>query len=156
MSTLDDRVAALEAAVGRLQDQLEISHLIASYGPAVDRLDGDEAADLWTDNGTYETSGQTFSGRDELTGIVAFGPHPGLVAAGCAHVNSAPLIVLDGDQAVARTYSRVYRRASGAWVVERLSANRWELSRTPQGWRVVRRVNRLLDGDEAARALLNP
>ena len=154
MKMLEDRIVALEAALTGLQDQLEITHLITAYGPAVDRLDGEEVADLWSDEGTYETAGQVFSGRKELAGLVAFGPHPDLVATGCAHINSAPLITVDGDAAVARTYSRVYRRAGGAWVVERLSANRWELARLPEGWRIKRRVNRLLDGDEAARQLL--
>ncbi len=154
MTTLEDRIEALERRVRRLIDELEIGRLIAAYGPAVDSLQGDVAADIWTADGTYETAGRIFSGRDELAGIVDFGPHPGLVASGCAHVNSAPVIVVDGDVAAARTYSRVYRRAGGAWVVERLSANAWTLVREAGGWRVRSRINRLLDGDEAARDLL--
>jgi hypothetical protein len=38
--------------------------------------------------------------------------------------------------------------------VFRVSSNRWELRKSDGQWRVQRRTNRLLDGDEAARALL--
>ena len=37
--------------------------------------------------------------------------------------------------------------------MERVSSNRWELQRTPQGWKVSRRINRLMKGDEESRRL---
>jgi hypothetical protein len=42
-------------------------------------------------------------------------------------------------------------REGAVW---RVAANRWELLRTPAGWRVTARTNRLLDGTEEARDLL--
>ena len=62
----------------------------------------------------------------------------------------------DGDEAVAVTHSVVLRHDGAHWIAVRVSANRWELRRTETGWRVHTRVNRLLDGDERARALLAP
>jgi hypothetical protein len=35
-----------------------------------------------------------------------------------------------------------------------MTANRWELVRTPQGWKIKRRTIRALDGSQPARDLL--
>jgi hypothetical protein len=65
-----------------------------------------------------------------------------------------PHIVLDGDTAVATSYSRLYRRDGDNFRVWRVGANRWEFVRTADGWRVKNRVNRVLNGGEEPRALL--
>lgn len=38
--------------------------------------------------------------------------------------------------------------------IHRVGANRWELKRTKDGWKVTRRTLRPLDGSEGARELL--
>jgi hypothetical protein len=48
----------------------------------------------------------------------------------------------------------VFRKAGAAWEPYRAAANEWQLRRTPAGWRVVRRINRLLDGAAEARELI--
>jgi hypothetical protein len=53
-STLEARLAALEAKVQRLTDKIELYQLTASYGPAVDSGSAQVAADLWTDDGLYD------------------------------------------------------------------------------------------------------
>lgn len=83
-------------------------------------------------------------------------PHRTYVANGCAHVVSLPQVTIDGDDAVARNHSRVYLHDGDHWRVERASANRWELKRSTTGWKVVRRINKLLDGNPEAQALLAP
>ena len=55
---------------------------------------------------------------------------------------------------MATCYSRVYRHGDDGYWVWRVSANRWELVRTPDGWRVKRRVNRTLNGQPDARNIL--
>lgn len=154
MTSLEDRLAALEARTRHLEDQLAITQLLAAYGPAVDSLSGDDAAALWVEDGTYEAGEYVFAGRAALAGLVDIANHRAWVAQGCAHVVGLPLVAIDGDTAVARGYSRVYIHEGGQWRIHRASANRWELRRTPEGWKVVHRVNRLLDGDEGARELL--
>jgi hypothetical protein len=68
-----------------------------------------------------------------------------------------PLTVqVEGDRASARGHSVVFRHGAGGFEAYRVSANRWTLVRTGQGWRVAHRANALLDGDEAARILLSP
>ena len=80
--------------------------------------------------------------------------HHAYVEAGGAHVMSLPRIVIDGNEARATGYSRLYLKHGDHWRVERASANHWTLVRSDQGWKVQRRVNRLLSGSEEARSLL--
>ena len=44
--------------------------------------------------------------------------------------------------------------ASRGYRAHRVGANRWELKRTAQGWKIKRRTLRQLDGSEPARELL--
>jgi len=48
----------------------------------------------------------------------------------------------------------VYRHEAGTFTVWRVSANHWECARIDGQWKVTRRTNRLLDGNEAARDIL--
>jgi hypothetical protein len=77
-----------------------------------------------------------------------------LISQGCAHVQTAPIVLIDGDEGVVTTYSQVFLHGEQGHQVWRVSANRWECRRTPDGWRLTRRVNRAIDGSPAARALL--
>lgn len=71
---------------------------------------------------------------------------------------TAPQITLDGDRATVRSYSQlIVRRAStDGFAVARLTANQWELIRTDDGWRVERRIARMVDGSAEPRDLLRP
>lgn len=154
MSDLAAEVAALSKRLQVLEDQQEIIQLIATYGPAVDSLSGDALIDLWTEDGIYDVGGMApFIGSD-VVDVVEAAIHRSFVAAGCAHVQGLPLVHVDGDRAIATSVSRVYVCDGDQWLVERVSANRWELARTPAGWRATYRVNRLLNGSEEAQELL--
>jgi hypothetical protein len=48
----EDRIAALERRLQRLEDERDITRLIASYGPLVDAGDAGGAAAPLTDDGT--------------------------------------------------------------------------------------------------------
>ncbi len=153
---LSARLAALEARLAALEDEAAITRLIATYGPAVDSLTNAPLADLWTEDAVYDTGAQVFVGREAIAALTGVETHRAFVEKGCAHVLSLPLITVDGDRAVAINHSRVYVREGEGWIVARASANCWDLVRTPAGWRVARRVNRLLNGSAEARALLVP
>ena len=73
----------------------------------------------------------------------------------------------NGDTAVAISYLQVLtpdREAepvelsghglSSGYRIHRLGANRWDLKRTKDGWKVARRVYRILDGGEEAPEML--
>lgn len=143
-----------ERRLRALEDRAEISELIARYGPAVDRGDADALSALWAPGGTYQFD-DTVLDADGIRALTSIPTHVEYMRRGCAHIVSAPQIDIDGDAAVAVTHSVVMLHDGDRWIGERVSANRWELRRLPEGWRVRRRRNRLLDGAAAARVLLS-
>ncbi|MDT5027865.1 MAG: hypothetical protein QOE61_4291 [Micromonosporaceae bacterium] len=156
MSDIAETVAALEARVAALEDRLAIYQLMATYGPAVDSGSGHIAGALWTEDGVYDAGVGVFVGSDRIAEMVHGEPHSSYIGGGCAHLVGAPHIVVDGDRAVATTYSQLLFRdeAADGYRIWRVTANRWEWVRTAGGWRVSSRTNRPLDGNEEARALL--
>lgn len=135
---------------------LAVQQLVLGYGPAVDSGTADAAASRWAEDGSYDFQDGVLEGREAVLAMVLGAAHQGLIARGAAHVLTTPHIVVDGDRAVATCYSLLHRYDGKAWVVSRVSANRWELERSEHGWQVTERVNRLLDGSAQARALLEP
>jgi len=156
MTSDDDRFRALEARLSHLEDILAIYQLLSAYGPAVDRGDAEAAAAYWLEEGLYDWGGGIAEGAAGLKDMVASERHQSMIAAGAGHVLSQPHITIEGDRATALCYTRLYRREGEVFVLARLSINRWELERRPEGWRVKTRINRLLDGSPAARAVLTP
>ena len=150
----DDRLLALEARIRLLEDQFAIHRLVNSWGPAVDTGDSSTAAALFTDDGVLESDLSRLVGPDPVAAMVESDGQQSLIRDGCAHVQAFPLVAIDGDSATATGYSRVYRYRNGAHEIWRVSANRWEFRRTPNGWRITRHVNHVIDGGPEARDLL--
>ena len=149
-------VADLERRLRRLEDEQSIRELILTYGPAADAGRADHAASLWADDGLYDwdAAGEPYAGRDAVEAMLNTDGHRGLIGSGVAHFAGPPLIRLAGDRATALTYSLIMRRdADGRYYLWRVSAVRWDLARTADGWRVRRRTNRLLDDTGAGREL---
>ena len=157
--TLLARLDALEARVRELSDIIEVSQLVAQYGPNVDSGSAEATAALWTDDGTFEAVGAiTMRGHDQIVAMVESGGHQDLILNGCGHVLTAPHVVLDGDTAFGRSYAMNIRwdeEAQRFWVA-RVSANTWRWVRTSDGWRIADRVNANLDGTAAHREILAP
>lgn len=153
-TTLEELAARVQA----LEDQLAIQQLVLAYGPAVDSGSADAVAELFTADGSYSYQADVaaLEGREAVRAMVRGRPHQGLIASGCAHVLTAPHVVVTGDTAVATCYSLLHQRTEDGYAVTRVSANRWDLVRTESGWQVARRTNRLLDGSPEARDLLAP
>lgn len=156
MSDVEATVAALEARVRELEDRMAIYELMATYGPAVDGAAREVAAGLWTEDGDYDSGVGVFEGSAGVGAMVVGDMHQGIIKGGSAHLISLPHLEVDGDRAVATCYSQLlrYDAEKAEFRVWRATANRWELVRTPGGWRVQHRVNKLLDGSEEPRALL--
>jgi len=157
MTNVEETLAELTAEVGRLRDHVAISQVIASYGPLVDTSDRIERstvlAELWTEDGIYDIGGVGSKvGRAEIAdGFVE--SHFGMVSTGVAHIMGLPFIEVDGDGATALCYSQVMVPEGERWFAWRVAANLWELERTPTGWKVARRVNRLVRDDGEAYGL---
>lgn len=147
-------IAILETRLRSVEDRLEIFQLLATYGPAVDSRSGENTAALWQKDGSYDFGDEPLQGAEAIGALVDLDTHVGYLDRGCAHVMSLPMVTVDGNRASATNYSRVYVRGEAGWCVERAGVNRWELTRTTEGWRIVNRINRLADGSSAASGLL--
>lgn len=158
MSTESDaRLDALEQRLRTVEDELAITRLVLGYGPRVDSGSAEATAALWAEGGSYEFEAglPALRGRGGLSAMVRSDAHQAHLRRGCAHVLTAPHVTVSGDSAVATCYSLMhhYVPETGIFQVSRVSANRWDLVRDDDGWHVANRTNRLLNGDEAARAL---
>jgi hypothetical protein len=154
---MEERVAVLERRVQGLEDHVAILRLINSWGPAVDTGTSRAAGALFHETGVLESDMSHLEGPAEVVAMVESDGQQALIRRGCAHVQTAPLVTVEGDRATATTYSQVYLHdedPDGGHQVWRVSANRWEFRRIPDGWRVTRRANRVLDGSGGSREIL--
>jgi hypothetical protein len=154
---LRSAVAALSSRVRELEDLIALGQLVARYGPAVDSASTAATVALWSEEGVFDIGGVGLWTGEEIGRMVVEGlEHQALVSNGVGHVLTAPLVIVDGDQARGWNYAlniRYDHEADRFWIA-RLSANTWEWRRETDGWRTVKRVNRNLDGSEEPRAML--
>jgi hypothetical protein len=145
----------LEARLRRVEDVLAIQRVVLAYGPAADAGSNALAASLWAEDGVYDWDAgiAPHEGSAAVDRLLQSEGHRGLIAAGAAHFAGPPLVEVDGDRATALVYSLVMRNEGDRYYLWRVSANRWELERTGDAWRVRRRTNRLLDGSGGGRQL---
>ena len=151
---LRDRLAALEGRVRLLEDHVAILRLVNSWGPAVDTGSSEAASALFDETGVLESDMSRLNGPGEVVAMVESDGQQALIRQGCAHVQTAPVVTVDGDRATAVTYSQVYLHTEHGHDVWRVSANQWEFRRTQGGWRVTRRVNRVIDGSPEPHQIL--
>ncbi len=149
------RLAALEERVKLLEDQLAVQKLINSWGPAVDTGNGEAAAALWTEDGVLESDLSYLVGPASIRAMVYGEGHQALIHDGSAHIPAFPIVNINGDEAHATGYTRVYRHTGDGYEVWRLSANHWELRRTGDGWRLSRRINQVIDGTGKSNEILS-
>lgn len=152
-------VEELQARVKLLEDHLEITQLVAQYGPAVDSGSSKAAGALWTEDGRFVAVPYLdMRSRAEVEAMVEWEGHQSLIQNGCGHVLTVPHVVIDGDEARGRSYALNIRwdaEADRFWVA-RVSANTWHWVRTPEGWKVKERINANLDGTPEHRQMLAP
>jgi len=153
-AALRESIAALASRVLLLEDRVAILELINRWGFAVDTGSSEFAAGLWDDDGVLESDLSRLEGPAEVAAMVESEGQQALIRQGCAHVQSAPVVTVDGDRATAITYSQVYLHTENGHDVWRVSANQWECRRTVGGWRLTRRVNRVIDGSPAPHTIL--
>jgi SnoaL-like domain len=161
-TSLEDRIRAIE-------DRLEIYNLIASHPPSADTGGSEHIAASWVEDGMFDRGENLSSprGRDMLAKQVLSPEHQAAIAGGIAHFTGLPYVEIDGDRAVVISYLQILvpqtqgdpvdvpNHGSGkGFRVHRMTANRWELVRTPQGWKFKHRALRQLDGSEPARKIL--
>ena len=160
--SLEDRIRAIE-------DRLEIYNLIASHPPSADTGGKEHVAASWVEDGVFDRGENLLgaTGNREIAAIMQTPGHQAAIRGGLAHFAGLPHIAIDGDTAVVTSYLQILtpqtsgeavevpnHGASKGFRIHRVGANRWELTRTPQGWKIKRRTLRPLDGSAPARDIL--
>lgn len=162
----DDRT--LEGRLRAVEDTLAIYHLIASHPPAADTGTDSYYRDAFASDGVIDLGGgKAANGNEAIAGVVKTPEHQAAIAGGLCHFAGLPRVELDGDRATATSYLQIITPHKGAppmevsghgtstgFRIHRVGANRWELKRTKDGWKVTRRTLRPLDGNDEARVLL--
>ena len=157
MSTaIEDRLNALEHRLQDVESQLELYQAVSTYGPAVDSLSLDLAASLWTEDGVYDIGDERFdmAGHADILDTLNADYHQDLVAKGCAHTMSLPLIAIKDDKAIGLGYHRLYTHQDAGFGLHRLSISRWDWVKASGRWVATRRTHRLLDGSPEGRELI--
>ena len=168
MHAADTANPSLEARLRAIEDRLAILNLIASHPPSADTGADYFTRAVYVEDGTMDLGGgKGASGNAAIAAIVKTPEHQAAIAGGLAHFAGLPRIDIDGDTAVVTSYLQILTPDNGAepvavpghgsskgFRIHRVGANRWELVRTPQGWKIKRRTLRPLDGSEPAREIL--
>ena len=153
--TEDDRFAALEERLRRLEDERAIERMIAAYGPLVDAGDADATAALWAVDGGYQVAGWwSMHSRADVAAMVRSDDHQRLIEHGCCHFLGPAVVTVNGDDAIAVCDSALFVRADKGFRVYRAGANHFRLRRAGDGWEITERISRPLDGSRQARDLL--
>jgi hypothetical protein len=158
----------IEQRLRLIEDKLAIYHLIASHPPAADTGNENYYRNAFTGDGTVDLGGgKTADGSDAIASVVARPEHKAAIAGGLCHFAGLPRVEVNGDTAVAISYLQIVtpnrtaapvdvpgHGATPGFRIHRAGANRWDLVRTADGWKVKRRTLRPLDGSNDARDIL--
>jgi hypothetical protein len=159
--TIEDRIRAIE-------DRLAIYNLIASHPPSADTGAQAHIQSIFADDGVLDLGGpKSASGNEAIAEMSQRPAHQEAIRGGLAHFAGLPHVALDGDRAVVTSYLQILSPHPSAEPVEvpahgvskgyrihRVGANRWELARTADGWKIKRRTFRSLDGTQDALDIL--
>ncbi len=160
---------SLEARLRDIEDRLEIYNLIASHPPSADTGADFYTRAIFTEDGVFDR-GESLDctlGSEAIAAITQRSEHQQAIHGGLAHFAGLPFVELDGDSAYVTSYLQlIHPDAEGAerelpnhgvstgYRIHRVLANRWELKRTPGGWKIKSRKLRPLDGSPPARDIL--
>ena len=159
---------SLQQRIRAIEDHLQIYNLIASHPPSADTAAKSYIHDIFTEDAVLDLGGtKTATGNATISEMSQRHAHQDAIHGGLAHFTGLPHVAIDGDTAVVTSYLQILvpqtqgepvavpNHGSGkGFRVFRMTANRWELLRTPQGWKFKHRSSRQLDGSEGARKIL--
>jgi hypothetical protein len=158
---------SLEDRIRDVEDRLEILNLVAAHPPGADTGATEYIRTAWTEDGVFDLgSGGSLKGRETIATHVRTPGHQAAIASGIGHFAGLPHIAMSGDSAVVTSYLQILvpqsqgdpvtvsnHGTSKGFRVHRLGANRWELARTPDGWKIKSRVSAPLDSEQAREIL---
>jgi hypothetical protein len=151
----------IERRLQSLEDQLAIHRIIMTHPPAADSGEGGFWHAIFREGGLTDYGQEPSLGdlagmltADQLAAWTASPRFREAQRSGLAHVSTAPVVVVAGDEAEAWNYHQTIVRTDDGFRVFRLFVNRWEFARSAQGWQLTMRKCRLMDGDEEALDML--
>ena len=159
--TIEDRIRAIE-------DRLEIYNLIASHPPSADTASHAYISSIFVEDAVLDLGAhKTAHGNKAISEMPQKPEHHQAIKGGLAHFAGLPHVTIDGDRAVVTSYLQILAAHPTADAIEvpahgkskgyrihRVGANRWELVRTANGWKIERRTLRSLDGSDPALDIL--
>ena len=159
------RLSEIEERLAKVEAELAIHKVINRYGLAVDCGDIAAAIDCHTTDAEYIVSAPTagrsdisdaedlsLHGAQEIGAMLQSDIHQSLLP-NCAHTVGPFTISVDGNNARATGYSRIYHAVAEQPRLMRLGVNEWLLCKVEQRWLIQKRVSRLL-GEAEAQVLL--
>src|ERR1700739_1028852 len=164
-----DLPSSLERRIRAIEDRLAIYNLIAGHPPSADTGAAGYAEAVYAEDGVFDRGASPSGavGNKAIAASLKSEGHQAAIAGGLAHFTGLPHIAIDGDSAVVTSYLQILtpnkigesievpnHGASRGYHIHRVVTNRWELARTPDGWKIKRRTLRLVDGSEPSRELL--
>jgi hypothetical protein len=161
--------SSLEQRIRAIEDWLEIYNLIASHPPSADTGAATHAEAVYTEDGVFDRGADLPGaiGNKAIGANLKSEGHQAAIAGGLAHFTGLPHVTLDGDEAVVISYLQILtpkkfgeavelpnHGVSRGYHIHRVVTNRWDLVRTASGWKIKRRMLRLVDGSEPSREIL--
>jgi hypothetical protein len=156
--SVEERLAELETRLTSAEDELAVHRLIVRYGLAVDAGEAEAAMALFTEDTVYEVGAATtgidgdrgrvlrMEGREAVGAMVLSAPHQALLP-NSAHTPGPVVVVVDGSDARATGYTRIYERRGEDFVLFRLALNHYECVKSDGAWLIHRRRSEVLGGD---------
>lgn len=158
----------LEKRLRAVEDRLEILNILAASPLSSDIPSVSYQEAMYSEDSVMDRAAGTkeLRGREAVVDTIRDADHLAAVAAGMTHFAGLPHIRITGDRAVATGFLQIVIAdpdgpkaglanypPSHVQLVWRVTANRWELTRTAQGWRVTKRVIRSAPGKDALELL---
>jgi len=166
---MENEELTFEQRIRGIEDRLEIYNLVAGHPPSADTGNARYAESVFTADAVFDR-GPDLSGAvgNKAIGVnLQSDGHQAAIAEGLAHFTSLPHVTINGDTAVVVSYLQILtpkksgepvevpnHGGSRGYHIHRVVTNRWDLIRTPAGWKIKRRTLRPVDGSEPARELL--
>ena len=161
-----ERLEQLAARLRVLEDERALRDLLSTYSSHADAQRDDDWLDLWADDGAIEVSMgegsallaamQRWSGPEGLREFITnpSGHHRPAFYGHSLHVHgNNSIIVVDGDDARATTYSLLLQRVGQQSVVVGAGVSAWRFRRELRGWVIVERRRSEVGSDDTAALL---
>lgn len=156
--SLQAKVDALAERLDRVESELAVHRTIIRYGLAVDAGDAEATMALFTPDCTYEVKAVDTGRRQsegggagslvmrgrEAVGEMVNGPNHQSLLPNASHTIGPFVVKVDGDEAEATGYSRIYHREGEDFRLFRLGMNHWKLVRREGRWLIHQRVSQAI------------